>query len=135
MAELLSAASASVLVHHLPFAVHGVAHQWPAVAAAVHHAGYGAGNPYGPYPCCICEAINETLWFAWDVITCPVHFFFPCFCGPMVAVASVVPFLDEDYKTTSSSEEIGLESKAWTPLRSRSHMSSLLDEDDGVDED
>lgn len=118
MVEVLSVASASAVLHHLPFAVHGAAYPWPAAAAA---------NPYGPYPCCICVAINETLWFAWNVVTCPLHFFCPCFCGPLAAM-SVLHNLNEDDDNKKTDYQSA-------PLRSfSSELPSLLDIDDEAEE-
>mmetsp|Transcript_19814 Transcript_19814/g.28192 ORF Transcript_19814/g.28192 Transcript_19814/m.28192 type:complete len:115 (+) Transcript_19814:158-502(+) len=110
MVELASAATVGVIAHHLPFAVHGAA-GWPA-------------------GCCICEAINETLWFAWEVATCPVHFFCPCFCGPMVAVASLLPIISEENEIsqvlwTEPEEEVWMSSNGTR----KAPIPSLLDHD------
>lgn len=120
MVEILSLASASAAIHHFPLAAHVAQYpyHWPAAAAA---------NPYGPYPCCICEAINETLWFAWNVVTCPVHFLCPCFCGPMVAMSVMSQFKEDDHKKTDI---------VYSPLNNlSSDLPSLLDADDGAEED
>lgn len=119
MVEILSLASAtaSAAVHHFPLAANVAPYPWPAAAAA---------NPYGP-PCCICAAINETLWFAWNVVTCPVHFFCPCFCGTMVAMSVLSnPLVDEHKKTDSGC----------SPLNNlSSDLPSLLDSDEEVEEE
>jgi hypothetical protein len=117
MVEILSLASATAAAHHFPLAAHVAPYPWPAA---------GAANPYGA-PCCICAAINETLWFAWNVITCPVHFLCPCFCGSMVAM-SVLPHLHVDENTKTDS--------VYSPPNNlSSDLPSLLDSDEEVDEE
>lgn len=112
MTSVITAATASLITHHLPLAasaIHGVftsvasvQHPWASMATHVHDAAY-----YGPHcdPCACCIIIAECLCLT--AICCP-------FLCPIVATSNYSP-ADEE--------------QTWVAV-SREEMPSLFDQED-----
>ena len=145
MTSLLSAATASFLVHHLPIAtLHGVfssaislAHNFPSlITQHVHNGGYyyGAGPSHGPYyggpacdPCDVCACcIMLTECLCLTAVCCPV------LC-PMGMVATSNFGTDEDNIETIQTVRNDSKKKVWASVSEA--LPSLADIDDISDDE
>jgi hypothetical protein len=130
MASLFSAATASVVAHHLPLAsLKGVfssmaSVQWPALATQhVHDAAYYYGPGPQCDPCACCIMVSECLCLT--AVCCPF-----LFCGA-TSSSTLKNVVGEEIDDVMVLPSVRNDPKAvWTSLHNEGSMHSLLDEDE-----
>ena len=136
MASLFSAATASVVAHHLPLVslqgvfssmASSITHQWPTlVTQHVHDAAYYYGPGPQCDPCACCIIVAECLCLS--AVCCPF-----VFCG--ATSSSFNSVTEEEYDDVMATSIQNDPKVIWESLHHEGSMQSLLDQDDFNEEE